>query len=118
MTAPSLPDALRDGAAALAGVSDTPRLDVELLMAHALGLSRSAMLLAQRDLAVPGGFAALVVRRALHEPVAYITGIQAFWDLELAVTPDTLIPRADSETLIEAAIAGFRSEERRVGKEC
>jgi release factor glutamine methyltransferase len=49
----------------------------------------------------------LVARRMRHEPVAYITGRQAFWDLELAVTPDVLIPRADSETLIEAAISSF-----------
>jgi release factor glutamine methyltransferase len=42
-----------------------------------------------------------------HEPVAYITGSQAFWDLDLAVTPDVLIPRADSETLIEMAVESF-----------
>jgi release factor glutamine methyltransferase len=102
---------LRDAANALAAVSETARLDAELLMAFALGLDRSAMLLAQRDLTVPFGFAALLSRRLQHEPVAYITGTQAFWDLELSVTPDVLIPRADSETLIEAAIAGFAGAE-------
>ena len=99
-----LAPALRDAAARLAGVSETPRLDAELLMAHALGCERSEMLLRQGDLAVPEGFAALIERRLGHEPVAYITGRQAFWDLELAVTPDVLIPRGDSETLIEAAL--------------
>lgn len=100
----ALPAALRDAATQLSGVSDTPRLDAELLMAYALGLKRSDMLLRQLDLAVPEAFAALIARRAGHEPVAYITGRQAFWDLELEVTPDVLIPRADSETLIEAAL--------------
>jgi release factor glutamine methyltransferase len=98
--------ALREAAAHLEGVSDTPRLDAELLMAHALGLERSEMLLRQADLAVPEGFAAMLERRLVHEPVAYITGRQAFWDLELAVTPDVLIPRADSETLIDMALDG------------
>lgn len=102
-----LPATLRDAAARLAAVSDTPRLDAELLMAHALGVTRSAMLLQQADLAAPDGFASMVERRMGHEPVAYITGRQAFWDLELTVTPDVLIPRSDSETLIEAAAAAF-----------
>ncbi len=105
---------LRDAANALAAVSETARLDAELLMAFALGLDRSAMLLAQRDLLVPAGFSSLLSRRLRHEPVAYLTGIQAFWDLELSVTPDVLIPRADSETLIEAAIAGFAGAEHPV----
>lgn len=98
--------ALRDAATRLSGISATPRLDAELLMAHALGCARSDMLLRQADLAVPDAFAALLERRMAHEPVAYITGVQAFWDLELAVTPDVLIPRSDSETLIDMAVEG------------
>lgn len=83
--------------------SETARIDAELLMAHALGMARSDMLLrAMRDQA-PAGFAALVERRAAHEPVAYIAGHQEFYGLDLAVTPAVLIPRGDSETLIEAA---------------
>jgi release factor glutamine methyltransferase len=103
-----LSPALREAAALLAGVSETPRLDAELLLAHVLGIERSEMLLRQADLAVPEGFAALLERRLEHEPVAYITGRQAFWDLDLAVTPDVLIPRADSETLIEMALEGAK----------
>jgi release factor glutamine methyltransferase len=98
---------LRDAAAALAGVSDSARLDGELLMAHALSMERGDMLMRARDLTVPDAFADLLARRLAHEPVAYITGTQAFWDLQLHVTPDVLIPRADSETLIEAAQAVF-----------
>lgn len=101
---------MRDAATALAkatqslqATSETPRLDAELLMAHALQIDRSALLLRMRDLAAPPEFDALVARRAAHDPVAYILGRQDFWDLSLEVTPDVLIPRADSETLIEAA---------------
>lgn len=95
--------AITAGAARLSAVSDTPRLDAELLAAHALGLSRSALLLNLRDLTEPADFAALIDRRATGEPVAYITGEAEFWSLPLKVTPDTLIPRGDSETLIEEA---------------
>ena len=95
--------ALTAAATRLSAVSDTARLDAELLAAHALGLTRSAMLLDLRDLTEPAGFAVLIDRRATGEPVAYITGEAEFWSLPLQVTPDTLIPRADSETLIEEA---------------
>ena len=95
--------AIREAAEVLAAVSDTPRLDAELLMAHVLGVTRPEMLLrAMRD-PVPAGIASLVVRRLRHEPVAYIVGTQEFYGLELIVTSDVLIPRSDSETLIEAA---------------
>ncbi len=106
-----VPATLREAAARLADVSDTSRLDAELLMAHALGCSRSEMLLRQAGLYAPKGFAALLARRMRHEPVADITGRQAFWDLELAVTQDVLIPRADSETLIEVAVEAFAARD-------
>ncbi len=103
----SLATALYVAAKKLASVSETPRLDAELLAAHALGLGKMEMLTHLPDLAVPTGFAALIDRRIAHEPLAYITGSQAFWDLELRVTPDVLVPRSDSETLIEAALEAF-----------
>ena len=99
---------LRTATTALGSISPTPRLDAELLLAHALGIDRSAMLLRQHDLCAPDSFGALLARRAADEPISYITGTQAFWDLELHVTPDVLIPRADSETLLEAAIDWFK----------
>ena len=99
--------ALADAARRLAAVSDTPRLDAELLLAHALGVERETLLLGLRDAAVPEGFAVLVARRLAHEPVAYIIGRRAFWTIELAVGPGVLIPRPDSETLIEAAVRHF-----------
>lgn len=98
--------ALRDAAAQLAAVSPTPRLDAELLLAHALGITREALLLGGAA-AVPPAFARLVAQRLAHAPVAYLTGTRAFWTLDLAVGPGVLIPRPDSETLIEAAIDHF-----------
>jgi release factor glutamine methyltransferase len=100
-------EALRAAAARLQAVSETARLDAELIMAHQLGTSREAMLLDRLDAAVPAGFEALLARRLDHEPVAYITGRRAFWTIELEVGPGVLIPRPDSETLIEAAVAHF-----------
>lgn len=100
--------ALADAAQRLAVVSDTPRLDAELLMAHALGATREQLLLRHLGDPVPDTFAALLDRRLAHEPVAYITGRRDFWTISLSVGPGVLIPRPDSETLIEAAVEHFR----------
>ncbi len=106
-------EAIRAAATRLAATSDTARIDAELLMAHALGLSRSDMLLrAMRD-PVPESFAALIERRAGHEPVAYITGWTEFYGRRFDVGPGVLIPRPDSEVLIEAALE-FVPDPRRV----
>jgi len=99
--------ALNAATARLAAASDTPRLDAELLMAHALGTERETMLLDMGDNVAPEAFPALVERRLAHEPVAYIIGRRAFWTIALEVGPGVLIPRPDSETLIEAALARF-----------
>jgi release factor glutamine methyltransferase len=76
-------------------------------MAHALGVSRDALLLRHLDDPAPAVFASLLARRLAHEPIAYITGTRAFWTIELAVGPGALVPRPDSETLIEAAVEHF-----------
>ncbi len=101
----TIADTLRTAAAALAPTSDTPRLDAEWLMASALGVTRSELLLRHLRNPLPAGFAALVERRLAHEPVAYILGGQEFYGLTLRVTPDVLIPRGDSEVLVAAALA-------------
>ena len=100
-------EALTAPARRLEAVSMTPRLDAELLMAHALGMSREDMLLSAMDGEAPAAFAALLARRLAHEPVAYITGRRAFWTIELEVGPGVLVPRPDSETLIDAAVERF-----------
>ena len=99
--------ALADAAPRLAAVSATPRLDAELLMAHAIGCSREALLLDRLGEEAPEAFDTLVDRRLDHEPVAYITGRRTFWTIELEVGRGVLIPRPDSETLIEAALERF-----------
>jgi len=99
--------ALAEAANALTSVSETPRLDAELLMAHALGVTREALLLRHLDDPNPATFAPLVACRLDHEPIAYITGTRAFWTIDLQVGPGALVPRADSETLIEAAVDHF-----------
>src|SRR5690606_32014227 len=103
----SVAEALREAAARLAATSDTARLDAELLMAEALGIGRSDLLLRHMSATAPGAFGRLIERRARHEPVAYILGRKEFYGLDLAVSPAVLMPRADSETLIEAARGVF-----------
>lgn len=87
--------------------SDTPRLDAELLLAHVLGKSRSYLLTwPERQIAEPevARFQALLARRRLGEPVAYLLGEQGFWTLALQVSAHTLIPRPDTERLVEVAL--------------
>lgn len=98
-------EAIRAAAERLSAISDTARLDAEVLMAHAFGVSRSDLFLRHMRDPEPAGFAALVERRAASEPVAYIVGKQDFFGLTLAVSPAVLIPRGDSEVLVEAALA-------------
>lgn len=104
LPADTVAQALRAAAALLEATSPTARLDAEVLMAHALGASRSDLLLRHQRSAVPEGFAELVERRLAHEPVAYITGVQEFFGRDFAVSPAVLIPRGDSETIVEAAL--------------
>lgn len=103
-------DALIRATATLDPVSDTPRLDAELLLAHALAISREELLLNDLEGDAPSAFAALLKRRLSHEPVAYILGQRDFWTISVEVNPAVLIPRPDSETLIEAAVGYFGEE--------
>jgi len=100
----TIADALREATARLAPGSDTARLDAELLMAEALGVTRSDLLLRHTAGPVPQAFAPLLARRERHEPVAYILGRQEFYGREFIVGPGVLIPRADSEATVAAAL--------------
>ena len=106
-------EAIRAATVQLGHGTDTARLDAELLMAEALDCTRSDMFLRRMRDAAPASYAALVARRAAHEPVAYIRGYQEFFGLGFRVTPDVMIPRGDSEVLVEAALAA-RPDARRV----
>lgn len=100
--------ALDEATQRLGRTSDTPRLDAELLMADALGIDRDRLILdPPTRTAPPAKFAAMLERRLKGEPIAYITGRRAFWDIELHVGPGALIPRPDSEVLIASAIEHF-----------
>lgn len=96
---------LQDAAARIAG--DSPRADAELLLAHARGCARSRLLVDADD-ALPPAVAAqlesLVERRIAGEPVAYLIGRRGFWTLDLEVTPAVLIPRPETELLVEFAL--------------
>jgi release factor glutamine methyltransferase len=104
----SIRDALREAAQRLAALPQaSPRLEAELLLCDATGLNRTRLMawpeseVGDADLA---RFRTLVARRLSGEPIAYIRGHQAFWTLELRVTPDTLIPRPETELLVEATL--------------
>lgn len=93
-----------------AAAIESPRLEARLLLAHALGTTQE-VLLREPGAAVPEAaaarFRAALAARLDATPVAHILGQQGFWTLDLAVSPATLIPRADSETLVEAALEAF-----------
>jgi len=95
--------------AALAQAPDcTPDLDAELLLSHALGVSRARLRSHPEtvpDTAAAGRFGRLIERRAAGEPVAYLLGRKHFWTLELAVGPAVLVPRPETELLVERALA-------------
>jgi release factor glutamine methyltransferase len=106
--APRLRAALRDGALRLAKAGiPSARLDAEVLLAHALGGTREQLIAAQSltlgDAQVER-YLDLLRRRSEREPVAYILGHQEFWSLDFHVTPDVLIPRPESERLVEIAL--------------
>lgn len=103
--------ALADAARQLESNSDTARLDSELLMAEALHIDRDRLLLSPPDRKVPDRFWDMVERRKSGEPIAYITGRRAFWNIELHVGPGVLVPRPDSEVLISSAIEHFEGTE-------
>jgi len=94
---------------------ETPRLDAELLLAFALGCDRLRLYVEFEKPVTHeerGAFRALVRRRAEERvPVAYLTGVREFWSLPLAVTPDVLIPRPDTETLVDAVLARLPGRE-------
>jgi release factor glutamine methyltransferase len=103
--------ALADATRQLGKTSDTSRLDSELLMAEALHIDRDRLILSPPDRQVPKRFWDMLERRKAGEPVAYITGRRAFWNIELHVGPGVLVPRPDSEVLVASAIEHFEGSE-------
>jgi release factor glutamine methyltransferase len=108
-TGTSVSRALSDATAGLAAAGcDTPRLDAELLLSSVLGVGRERLVMdafVELDACSLERFAALVARREAREPVAYILGHKAFRRIELSVDPRTLIPRPETELLVEVALS-------------
>ena len=99
--------ALANAVRALEDVSDSPRLDAELLLARALDVARSYLFAHPDDEMDPAAserFREALLQRIEGKPMAYITGSREFWSMELVVSPHTLIPRPETETLIEQAL--------------
>ncbi|MFL6588039.1 MAG: peptide chain release factor N(5)-glutamine methyltransferase [Luteimonas sp.] len=108
---PALDALLRDAAGRIDAT------DARWLLAHAAGRSQTWLYAHARDPAPEGVaacFEALVARRAAGEPVAYLTGVRGFWGFDLAVTPATLIPRPETELLVELALARLPDTAARV----
>ncbi len=108
----TLSDALRNARNQLIH-SLTPELDAQLLLAHVLGKPRSWLFAHDRDTLSEdalAAFEALVARRAAGEPVAYLLGEADFYDFTLKVTPDVLVPRPETELLVEQALKKVREK--------
>lgn len=104
---PALEQLVDAAIARLREASPTPRIDVEALAQHAFGVSRAALIAgtgATPSDAHTERFLALIERRRAGEPVAYLTGRREFWSLELRVSPAVLIPRPETELLVEQAL--------------
>lgn len=103
----TIEEALHQTATRLQGSSDSPRLDAEVLLAHALNVSRAYLYTWPDRSLEPAAlqrFLALAEQRADGMPIAYLTGTQEFWSLQLEVSPATLIPRPETELLVEQAL--------------
>lgn len=90
-----------------AAAIENPRMEARWLLGHAMGVTAETLLRDPRagvPLAAAQAFTAMLARRARREPMAYIIGSAGFWGLEFQVSPATLIPRADTEALVEAAL--------------
>jgi release factor glutamine methyltransferase len=105
---PAIREALDEAAGRLAGAGlPSPRLDARLLAGHVLGLDKEALIAREHERLswqAHASLTALVDRRLTGEPVAYLRGVKEFWSLELEVGPDVLIPRPDTEILVEACL--------------
>ena len=115
---PPVGQALRDAATALAQLPLAgARLEAELLLTEATGWPRTRLVawpVARLDPAAAARFGTLLARRLAGEPIAYIRGHQEFWTLDLKVTADTLIPRPETELLVEIALSLPEPEQSRV----
>src|SRR5690606_39762591 len=103
----TIADALKQARQRIAPISESASLDAQVLLAEMLGKDRAFLLAHSDESLTPeqaARYAALVERRAAGEPIAYILGRRAFYDREFIVAPGVLIPRPETELLLEAAL--------------
>lgn len=110
----SLNNQLARAAQLLAPVTDTPRLDAEILMAHALRTTRSQLLTRLHHSVHVSGYDRLLERRLAHEPIAYITGHWGFYSIEFLVRAPLLVPRPETEHLVETVLASVGKAPRSI----
>jgi len=110
---PSYRELVTQASELLYETSDTPRIDAEVLMQHCVG-KNMAWLIAYGDSSADAGhikdFFSLVEQRQKGQPIAYLLGYKEFWSMKLEVNEHVLIPRADSETLVECALAHLQDQ--------
>jgi len=107
--------ALADGTERLRSVSDSPMLDAELLLARAIDMPRSYLIAHPEDTLDPHTverYFAAIERRSGGMPLAYISGEKEFWSMTLIVSPDTLVPRPETEVLVDQALQRIPVEEK------
>jgi release factor glutamine methyltransferase len=95
---------------------ESPEVDARLLVGHALGLDHATVTAQSRRMLVAAeaeAIVALAARRCAHEPVARILGRKEFWGLSLKLNSETLVPRPETETVVEAALAAMKEEDRK-----
>jgi len=110
----SIANLINQGQKLLQGRSDSAKLDVEILLCFVLDKERSYLLTWPEKLLSDEQlhyFLPLLIRRIQGEPIAYITGIKEFWSLPLAVSKATLIPRPDTETLVELVLEQYKDSQ-------
>ena len=103
----SIKDAITEAKTRLGDVSDSARLDAEMLVARAIDMPRSYLYAHPEDMLDEAAISRLeltIERRLAGEPMAYISGFKEFWSLELMVTPATLVPRPETEVLVDLAL--------------
>lgn len=115
---PTLAERLAEAADLLAGVTETPRFEAELLLAHALGMSRGKLLASLRTAPEVDGYERLLARRLAHEPVAYILGEWEFYSQPVYVERPILVPRPETEHLVEAVLDFVKRRPARILELC
>jgi release factor glutamine methyltransferase len=107
MSTPTIADTVKSATLTLSTHSESPRLDAELLLGKVLGLSRASLIARDNQSVAPDDelkLTQLILKRAQGVPVAYLTGRREFWSLTLTVTSDVLVPRPETESLVQHAL--------------